>query len=49
VPALNRYTSGSLVFFGIFAAMMLGVAYLFWSVKRNNRRKREAVQSESQG
>ena len=49
VPALNRYTSGSMVFFGIFAAMMLGVAYLFWSVKRNNRRKREVAQGESQG
>ena len=47
VPALNRYTSGSLVFFGIFAAMMFGVAYLFWSVKRNNRRKREVAQGES--
>lgn len=48
VPALNRYTSGSLVFFAIFAAMMLGVAYLFWSTKRDNRRRREAAQTESQ-
>ncbi|NQW24418.1 MAG: hypothetical protein HQ475_13355 [SAR202 cluster bacterium] len=48
VPSLNRYTSGSLVFFGIFAAMMLGVAYLFWSTKRDNRRRREAAQTESQ-
>jgi hypothetical protein len=39
VPSLNRYTNGSLVFFAIFAAMMLGVAYLFWSVKRDNRRR----------
>ena len=39
VPALNRYTDGSLVYFGVFAALALGVAYLFWSVKRQNRRK----------
>jgi len=49
VPALNRYTNGSLVFFGIFAAIMLGVAYLFWSVRRDNRRRRQAAQSEPQG
>ena len=49
VPALNRYTDGSLVFFGIFAAMMLGLAYLFWSVKRQNKRRRLAEQSEVPG
>tara|TARA_B110000116_G_scaffold90631_1_gene78862 strand:+ start:1778 stop:2404 length:627 start_codon:yes stop_codon:yes gene_type:complete len=43
VPSLNRYTNGSLVFFAIFAAMMLGVAYLFWSVKRDNRRRAAAL------
>jgi hypothetical protein len=43
VPSLNRYTNGSLVFFGIFAAMALGVAYLFWSVKRDNRRRAAAL------
>ena len=48
VPALKRYTSGSLVFFGIFAAMMLGIAYLFWSTKRQNRRRREEAQEEPQ-
>ena len=48
VPALNRYTDGSLVFFGIFAVMMLGIAYLFWSVKRQNRLRREAAQDEPQ-
>ncbi|GIT02308.1 MAG: hypothetical protein CM1200mP27_09330 [Chloroflexota bacterium] len=30
VPALNRYTEGSLVYFAVFGALMLGVAYLFW-------------------
>ena len=49
VPALNRYTSGSLVFFGVFAVMMAGIAYLIWSTRRNNRRRREAAQGEPQG
>ena len=49
IPALKRYTDGSLVFFGVFAAMMLGIAYLFWSAKRNNRRRREAAPGEPQG
>ena len=48
VPSLNRYTSGSLVFFGVFAVMLLGVAYIWWSTRRNNRRRREAAQGESQ-
>ena len=39
VPALNRYTEGSLVYFAVFGALMLGVAYLFWRVKRANRPK----------
>ncbi len=47
VPSFNRNTSGSLVFFGVFAVLMLGVAYLFWSTRRNNRR-RQAAQGESQ-
>lgn len=49
VPSFKRYTDGSLVFFGVFAAMALGLAYLFWSVKRDNRRRREAAEGESQG
>ena len=49
VPSFNRYTSGSLVFFGVFAVMALGVAYIFWSAKRDNRRRREAAQNEAQG
>ena len=46
VPAVRRNTDGSLVFFGVFAVMMLGIAYLFWSTRRNNRRRREAAQGE---
>jgi len=49
VPSLNRYTQGSLVFFGVFAAMMLGLFYIIWSTRRNNRRRREATQGEAQG
>ena len=48
VPSFNRYTSGSLVFFGVFAVMMLGIAYLFWSTRRGNRRRREAASGEPQ-
>ena len=48
VPALNRYTDGSLVFFGIFAVMMLGVIYIICSVKRDNRRRRLAEENSTQ-
>ena len=48
VPSFNRNTDGSLVFFAVFAVLMLGVAYLFWSTRRNNRRRRGAAQGESQ-
>tara|TARA_B100000678_G_scaffold178475_1_gene148925 strand:+ start:491 stop:1078 length:588 start_codon:yes stop_codon:yes gene_type:complete len=48
VPALNRYTDGSLVFFGIFAVMMLGVIYIICSVKRDNRRRQLAEESSTQ-
>jgi hypothetical protein len=49
VPALNRYTNGSLVFFGIFSVIILGICYIWWSVRRDNRRRREAAQGEPQG
>jgi hypothetical protein len=49
VPSLNRYTDGSLVFFGIFAAMMVGVIWLIWSVKRQNRRRSELADLGEQG
>lgn len=49
VPAVRRNTDGSLVFFGVFAVMMLGIAYLFWSTRRNNRRRRGAAPSEPEG
>ena len=49
VPSFRRYTAGSLVFFGVFAVMALGVAYIFWSTRRENRRRREAAQNGAQG
>lgn len=49
VPAIKRYTDGSLVFFGIFAVMMLGLAYIIWSAKRDNKRRRLAEENNTQG
>ena len=48
VPSLKRYTDGSLVFFGVFAVMALGLGYIIWSAKRDDRRRRLAKQSGSQ-
>ena len=39
VPSLQRYTSGSLVFFGVFAVLLAGVAYVWWSARRDRRRR----------
>ncbi len=49
VPAFRRYTSGSIVFFGVFAVMILGTVYLIWSTRRTNRLRREAAQAEPPG
>ena len=46
VPSLNRLTQGSWVFFGMFAIIMLGIAYVWWSARRNYRRK-QAAQADS--
>ncbi|RUA30061.1 MAG: hypothetical protein DSY78_10665 [Chloroflexi bacterium] len=48
VPSLKRYTDGSLVFFGVFAVMALGLGYIIWSAKRDDRRRRLAKQSGTQ-
>ena len=47
VPSLNRLTQGSWVFFGMFAIIMLGIAYVWWSARRNYLRKRAAAQADS--
>ena len=46
VPSLNRLTQGSWVFFGMFTIIMLGIAYVWWSARRNYRRK-QAAQADS--
>ena len=48
VPSLKRYTDGSLVFFGVFAVMALGLGYIIWSAKRDDRRRRLAKQNGTQ-
>ena len=46
VPSLNRLTQGSWVFFGMFLVILLGIAYVWWSARRDYRRKRAAAQAE---
>lgn len=47
VPSVNRLTPGTWVFVGVFAAILGGIAYVWWSARRNYRRKRAAAQAES--
>ena len=47
VPSLNRLTQGSWVYAGVLAAILGGVAYVWWSARRNYRRKRAATQADS--
>ena len=47
VPSLNRLTQGSWVFFGMFGVIVLGIAYVWWSARRDYRRKRTAAQADS--
>ncbi len=47
VPSLNRLTQGSWVFFGMFGIIMLGIAYVWWSARRNYRRKQAAARADS--
>jgi len=46
VPSVNRLTQGSWVFFGVFAIILAGIAYVWWSARRDYRRKR-AAQTET--
>ena len=48
VPHARTYTSGSYVFFGIFAALMAGGGYLTWSAHRNQKR-RAALEAAATG
>ena len=47
VPSLNRLTQGSWVFFGMFAMIMLGITYVWWSARRDYRRKQAAARTDS--
>ena len=42
VPSVNRLTQGTWVFVGVFAAIFGGIAYVWWSARRNYLRKRAA-------
>ena len=42
VPSVNRLTQGTWVFFGVFGAILVGIAYVWWSARRDYRRKRAA-------
>jgi hypothetical protein len=42
VPSVNRLTQGTWVFVGVFAVIFGGIAYVWWSARRNYRRKRAA-------
>ena len=46
VPSVNRLTQGTWVFVGVFLAIFGGIAYVWWSARRDYRRKR-AVQADS--
>ena len=39
VPSVNRLTQGSWVYFGVFGAILAGIAYVWWTARREYRRK----------
>ena len=47
VPSVNRLTQGSWVYFGVFGAILAGIAYVWWTARREYRRK-QAARSETQ-
>ena len=46
VPSVNRLTQGTWVFLGVFVIIMGGIGYVWWSARRNYRRK-QAAQADS--
>lgn len=42
VPSVNRMTQGSWVYFGVFGAILAGIAYVWWTARREYRRRRAA-------
>ena len=47
VPSVNRLTQGTWVFVGVFALILGGIAYVWWTARRDYLRKR-AAQAETQ-
>ena len=39
IPTTRSYTSGSIVFAGVFVVLLLGAGYIWWSVRRAQRRR----------
>ena len=48
VPISRTYTSGSIVFAGVFVVLLLGACYVWWSVRRAQRQRLE-VGAASEG
>ena len=46
VPPMRSYTAGSLVFAGVFLLLLLGAGYLWWNVRRLQRRRAVGAASE---
>ena len=46
VPSVNRLTQGTWVYVGVFAVILGGIAYVWWSARRDYRRK-QAAQADS--
>ena len=42
VPSVNRLTQGTWVFVGVFALIIGGIVYVWWTARRDYRRKRAA-------
>ncbi len=42
VPSVNRLTQGTWVYVGVFLVILGGIAYVWWSARRNYLRKRSA-------
>ena len=46
VPSVNRLTQGTWVYVGVFVVILGGIGYVWWSARRDYRRKR-AAQADS--
>ena len=39
IPATKVYSSGTIVFYGVFIILVLGVAYVWWSARRQQKKR----------